>query len=214
MAVLNEFIKTKKTSRDIMVFLTEHREELYNLLKHITWEDILMGRIVITDKIVNDEIKPIILDKLKLNFTALDISFKNETVCLDITDQYKGFPVKVSYMVTIKNFEFHPGSHVIALNYIEEISSIMNIENRLILSSIRKFLHKIIGKSFIEAGLDKLEGISFNGNEIVINFDDILKFKELINEESSNKFLNSIIINFDKYQEGGIIFTVDFDFPK
>lgn len=214
MSLIKEFSKTNKSSVDVLRFIIENRGELYNLLKHVTWDDFINGQVVLTEEIINKEIGPLILEGLGEYISSLNISIKDGAILIYVTGRYKVLPFKASYTVKIDSFEFFPGKHTAILRYNENLSSVMNFSGRLLLSIIRGILYSKSGKTFIEKGLDNQPGIKFSKNEISVNLDEIPGLIDLRKKEVADTLYSLACMELLSCKDGKLIFKIDIEFPN
>lgn len=214
MSLIKEFSKTNKSYMDILKFMVDNRDEIYGLVKHVTWEDIMSGHVVLTEEIINKEIKNLILEKAGEYLDGLKVQVKDGVLIVYVTGQFRGIPFRASYIVKIDKFEFYPGRHVITLKYKENISSIMNFSNSFIMRSISNLAYSFIGKTFAEKGLDNQPGITFGENEIVINLDNVPGFAEIREKEIIDTLLSVSNIELSSCKDGKIVFKAGIEFPE
>lgn len=211
MPLIDEFQKNAKSFMDILKFLVDNKMELYSLVKHMTWEDILDGHIVLTEDIINKELVPVILKKADKFISSMEVSIKEGIVILYIKGVYNGFPFGVDYTLSFDKFEFNPLSHVIILDYDERISSFMNADKGFLVKSAKALAYAVLRRKLIEFGLHSLDGVVIDENKIVINLDGMQWFKDLYNKKLVSDLLPLTSVNLIGCSDGKIAFKVNID---
>lgn len=212
--MIDEFAKIRKSNVDILKFIIENKEELYNLVRHVTWEDIMNGRIILTEDIVNKEIKPVILNVAGKYVKRLDIFLKDEAVLAYLKGYFMGIPFEGNYTIKFDEFEFNPQRHLIILDYKEKISEIMNIDNKFILMPIRALVRAMLKKPFIELVLNNQAGITFDKNKIIVDLDEIPKLKDFCNREFTKTLLSLTRMELLSCNNGKIVFKASTEFTQ
>lgn len=216
MSLIKDFSNSSKSSVEILKFIVNNRMKLYSLLKHITWDDMLNGKIILTEDMVDREIKPLILIELEksIRVSKMDILFKNGVIHIVIKGKYGLFSFGANIFMEIEGFEFYPGRHLITLNYREEINSVLGFNNEKWMKVVRDIIYGVIKNSFTQKGLNGQPGIIVDNKRIVIDIDSIPKFTGLYKKEFTNALLSTANIVFMNCDDGKLVFKLDFTFSK
>jgi hypothetical protein len=214
MALINDFPKGEKSSAAIIKFMVNHREDLHDLLKHITWEDVLDGRIIITKEIIDREIKPVILDKAGKEIESLDIRIQDGVIAIFCKGKHEGISFKVNYIVKVEKFIFNPGRHAIILEYKENISSLLNIDNKVFIGVIKGILHKILGKTFVSMGSKDMSYLKVGKDKIEVDLDKIPQLDKLKNNEFFNTLISIAGMDVIECSNNRIVFKIELDFNE
>ncbi len=187
--------------KGLLGFLLRNRETAFAVLEHFRPEDIEQGLVAVPEKLINEDIKMLILDKAAPELIDYSVLFLEDAILLDLDLNIKILGrLKAKYLLTVSRFDFYGDAHRITLTYKEDVRSDGNFLKNMVLKAAGKkgsYLQTVVEMAeldFVEAGedvvavyLDKLEFVKKIPPELNVRYvssrDGILKLKFHINSE-------------------------------
>lgn len=214
MSLISGFLKSNTSWIEVLKFIATNRMKLYGLLKHITWDDILNGSLVITEDMIESELKPLLQAEMEKNIKISSMKFwiRDGKIQICIDGKYSLFSFTAYVFIEIMGFEFYPGKHFIELGYREEISSVWGFDNEKLMKILKNLIYGFLKNSFIHKSLNGRQGILVDDKRIIIDLDSILEFSALYRNGFIGALLSTAEIGFVSSDEGRLTFKVNFRF--
>ncbi|HWQ77221.1 MAG TPA: hypothetical protein VN381_00245, partial [Anaerovoracaceae bacterium] len=165
------FIMTDEGLKSLLGFLLRNKDTAFTVLENFKPEDIEEGILAIPEKLINEDIKMLILDKAGPYLNDYGVLFLENAILLDLDINVKPLGrLKAKYMLSVNRFDFCGDTHRISLSYKEDVKSEGNFLQSMALKAVamnRGYLQaaaEMMKLDFVEAGedvvaiyLDKLE---------------------------------------------------------
>lgn len=222
----NMFDKSKDVIVKSAKSIYKYRKELTSIFKHVEWKDLSNGIIIINEEMINEEIKPIIMDGMDKHIKDFNITIEDEVINLELTGKYLLFPFKFLCELTIEKFEFNKVCHKIEIGYklknnknsklVEGASSI------IIMGAIKIFLIALasnisfgrISNTVIQNAVSSKEGIIAEKDKIIVNLDKIPQFLEISQKKILDIELLSLInLTLVSCKDHNMTFKINIDKP-
>jgi len=110
--------------KKMLGLLLKNRGTVFSLLENFSPEDIERGILAIPEKLVNRDIKMLIMDQAGAYLNDYEILFHQDAVFVDLDVNAKQLGrLKAKYMLNIKELAFQEDTHRISLSYQEDVRS-------------------------------------------------------------------------------------------
>ena len=181
--------------KNLLGFLLRNKNMMVSLLDQFKPEDVERGIIAVPDRLINRDLKMMIMDKTAPYLNDYSLMFNQNSIFLDLDLNGKQLGrLKAKYMLTIDQFDFSEGKHQILFSYQEDVKSAGNfVQNMAVKAAGLKGSYlqtavELAKLGFITADkdsflidVDKLEAAKKIPSSLSISYlsseDGILKFK-------------------------------------
>lgn len=178
---------TDEGLKKLLGYLLRNKETAVLLLDHFKPEDIERGIIAIPEKLVNRDIKMLVMDQAGSYLNDYAVGFDQNAIFLDLDINAKQLGrLKAKYMLTISEFDFSGMEHRIRLSYREDVRSEGNFMQNMAIKAAG------LKGSYLQtaAEMAKLPYLSVSGDSITVDL-GALKFAEKIPPELTINFVSS-----------------------
>ena len=190
--------------------LFQFRKEILNIFKTI---DIRTGMIVLTEKMFNEDFRPVIMEKLSPEVNKYTIHIQDEKLLIDLIGATKGINFTAKYIVKIDEFSFEPSKHYILIYVNEEIAGYRDLKSKVVMVITRALLYGVFHKKFINLLLNNQQGMEFNHDCLEINLDQMPEIDHLKTRKfkpTNTSILDYIKLDLLEISNGKTIFKLDY----
>lgn len=114
--------------KSIAATILRNKNEINNLLQYFLPQDIEKGIIAISEKLINKELKPFIIEKAYEYLSDYSVQFSSDTIFLNCKlDIQQLGPITANYKLKVTAMEFTKETPFLAFSYNEDIKSNGNI---------------------------------------------------------------------------------------
>lgn len=195
----------------------KYQREIETFFRHVKWIDMRTGVIVLTEKLINQEWKPIILDQLPEVIKDLEITLVDDLIRINIIVKMKGLAFKVCYDIALESFEFKANSHKLVLAICNEsVKAEKGLLNKLLMSIINALFMGLIGKTILNKLIEKQPGVTFNNDskKIVVDLERLPQFQKYLEIAILEKPIITLVeMAFMGINEKGIRFNISIQPP-
>lgn len=149
--------------KNLLGILLRNKDMAVSLLDNFKPEDIERGILAIPEKIVNRDIKMLIMDKAGDYLNDYEILFLQNSIFVELDGNAKQLGrLKAKYMLTITQFDFHDHTHTVQFSYQEDVKSEGNfVQNMAVKAAGLKGSYlqtaaEMTKLNFIEVGKDSI----------------------------------------------------------
>lgn len=157
--------------KNLLGFLLRNKEMAVSLLDNFKPEDIERGILAVPEKLINRDIKMLIMDQAGDYLNDYELLFLQDAMFLDLDLNVKQLGrIKAKYMLNVTRLDFHDKIHQIGFSYREDIKSEGNFMQNMALKAaglkgsylqtaaeMLKLSWLQVGKDSISIDLDALE---------------------------------------------------------
>lgn len=190
--------------------LFQFRKEILNIFKTI---DIRTGMIVLTEKMFNEDFRPVIMEKLSPEVNKYTIHIQDEKLLIDLIGATKGINFTAKYIVKIDEFSFEPSKHYILIYVNEEIAGYRDLKSKVVMVITRALLYGVFHKKFINLLLNNQQGMEFDHDCLEINLDQMPEIDHLKTRKfkpTNTSILDYIKLDLLEISNGKTIFKLDY----
>ncbi|OQC08004.1 MAG: hypothetical protein BWX76_00007 [Candidatus Cloacimonetes bacterium ADurb.Bin089] len=190
--------------------LFQFRKEILNIFKTI---DIRTGMIVLTEKMFNEDFRPVIMEKLSPEVNKYTIHIQDEKLLIDLIGATKGINFTAKYIVKIDEFSFEPSKHYILIYVNEEIAGYRDLKSKVVMVITRALLYGVFHKKFINLLLNNQQGMEFDHDCLEINLDQMPEIDHLKTRKfkpTNTSILDYIKLDLLEISNGRTIFKLDY----
>ncbi len=159
-----------KTIKYWMGQAVRNRELLCALLGSLRAEDLESGLLCLSEDVLNRQLAPVLLSAASPFLHQFQISFANNMIFIDARGSAKqAGPFHAMLMFSVESLQFEPGSHLLRARYREDVRSLGNPAQALMLKMFagnRGFLSQLFS-----AFSRKLPGITADSSVLSANLD-------------------------------------------
>ncbi len=162
--------------KKMLVLLLKNRDTAFSLLENFRSEDIERGILAIPEKLVNRDIKMLVMDKAGPYLNDYEILFRQDAVFVELDASVKQLGrLTAKYMFNIKEIRFQGDVHRISLSYQEDVRSEGNFMQSMALKAAG------LRGSYLQTAAEvlKLDFIQIDKDSISVNL-DLLDFAKKI----------------------------------
>lgn len=173
--------------KKLLGFLLRNKDTAAVLLNHFKPEDIERGILAVPDKLINRDIKMLIMDQAGEYLNDYEFLFLQDAVFLDLDLSVKQLGrIKAKYMLSIVRFDFHDKLHQIGFSYREDIKSEGNFMQNMALKAVG------LKGSCLQTAAEMLkqDWLKVDKDSIAIDL-DALEFAKKIPPELSISYISS-----------------------
>lgn len=173
--------------KKLLGFLLRNLGTAVSLLENFKPEDIEKGILAIPEKMVNRDIKMMIMDKAGPYLNDYELLFLQNAIFVDLDINAKQLGrLKAKYMLTVTDFNFQGDTHRISFTYREDIKSEGNFMQSMAIKAAG------LKGSYLEtaSAMIKLDFIQVEKDSITVNL-DALELAEKIPPELSIGYVSS-----------------------
>lgn len=149
--------------KNLLGVLLRNKDTAVSLLENFKAEDIERGILAIPEKVINRDIKMLIMDKAGDFLNDYEILFLQDSIFVELDGNAKQLGrLKAKYMLTITQFDFHDNTHQIRFTYKEDVKSEGNfVQNMAVKAAGLKGSYlqtavEMMKQDFIEVGKDSV----------------------------------------------------------
>jgi hypothetical protein len=178
---------TDEGLKKLLGYLLRNKDTAVLLLDHFKPEDIEHGIVTIPEKLVNRDIKMLVMDKAGSYLNDYALGFDQNAIFLDLDINVKQLGrLKAKYMLTVTEFDFFGLEHRIRLSYREDVRSEGNFMQTMALKAAG------LKGSYLQtaAEMAKLPYLSVSGDSVTVDL-DALNFAEKIPPELNISYVSS-----------------------
>ena len=178
---------TDEGLKKLLGYLLRNKDTAVLLLDQFKPEDIEHGMIAIPEKLVNRDIKMLVMDKAGSYLNDYAIGFDQNAIFLDLDINAKQLGrLKAKYMLTITGLDFAGSEHKIRLSYREDVRSEGNLMQSMAIKAAG------LKGSYLQtaAEMAKLPYLTVSGDSVTVDL-DALKFAEKIPPELNISYVSS-----------------------
>ena len=181
-----EIFMDDKKIKNLIGTVVERRDELADILGYLRPEELKNGILSIPSALINTRLQTVILSKLFPHITDYNVSFSGGMIFLTVKADAKQLgPVKAFIMLSVDEFIFEPKSHKVSFNYKEDVSSLGNTAQAMMLKALgigqSGYIQKLLGMS-------KIDMVTASNNVLYIDLDQCTAL--------SDGFLNKLQLSF------------------
>lgn len=173
--------------KNLLGFLLRNKDTAVSLLENFRPEDVERGILAIPEKIINRDIKMLIMDKAGPYLNDYELLFNQGAIFVDLDIDAKQLGrLKARYMLNVTEFDFQGSTHKLRFSYREDVRSEGNfVQNMAVKAAGLK-------GSFLQmaAEMMKADFIQVEKDSISIDL-DALKFAEKIPPELNIGYVSS-----------------------
>lgn len=161
----------------------KYQLEIDILFRHVKWIDLRTGQIVLSEALINQEFKPMILEQLPDYIKQLQFGLVENLIRMDLIGDMKGFRFKVGCDMSFERFEFTPNSHkvVLAIHH-ESVTAEKGRMNRILMRIVNPLFMGRIGKIMVHSAIEERPEMTFNSEckQLVIDLERLPEFKKYL----------------------------------
>ncbi len=163
-----------KSIKHWLGYALRNKETIMDLLSFFRPEDLENGLVVIPETLINNRLRPQVLGAVSPWINTYSLNFSNNMIFADAEINAKqAGPVRAMLMLSVDEFTFRPDRHRIRLQYREDIRSLGNPAQAMMLKMFgggNGYLSKLTSMM----GSSKLPGITADGQYLTIDIDHYL----------------------------------------
>ena len=161
----------------------KYKVEIETLFRHVKWLDLRSGEMILTEALINQEWRPIILEQLPESIDDLQMTLVDDLIRISLSGQMKGLTFNAYYDLAIDDFKFTANSHklVLAIRH-ESVKAEQGLINKMLMSIINGFFIERIGEVMIYKAIEKLPEISYDNDlkKIVIDLERLPQYQKYL----------------------------------
>jgi len=178
---------TDEGMKKLLGYLLRNKDTVFSLLDHFKPEDIERGILAVPEKLINRDIKMIIMDKAGPYLNDYELLFLQNAIFaeLDINAKQLG-RLKAKYMLTITKLDFYENNHILHFSYQEDVKSDGNFMQNMAIKAAG------LKGSYLQTAAEmmKLDFLVVERDSISINL-DALEFMKKIPPALSISYVSS-----------------------
>ncbi len=178
---------TDEGLKKLLGFLLRNKDTAVSLLENFRPEDVERGILAIPEKMINRDIKMLVMDQAGEYLNDYELLFLQNSVLVDLDLNAKQLGrLKAKYLLTIAGFDFHGNTHRVRFSYKEDVRSEGNFMQSMALKaaglkgSLLQTASEMMKLSFIQVEKDTID----------INLDE-LSFMKKVPPELSVSYISS-----------------------
>lgn len=174
----------------------KYQLEIDILFRHVKWIDLMTGEIVLSEALINQEFKPIILEQLPDYIKDLQFGLVEDLIHIDLIGHMKSLDFKVCCDMALERFEFTPNSHKVVLAiHNESVTAEKGMINRILMRIVNRLFMGRIGRIMVHRAIEERPGITFNNErkKLLIDLERLPQFKKYLEIAVLGKPLLSLV---------------------